>query len=55
MPSANAQVETFENGEIEYFLEHFDICSLANEWTLEIKALMIATCLRGEHWKCTRP
>ena len=22
MPSANAQVEKFENGEIEYFLEH---------------------------------
>ena len=48
MASAHVQVEKFENGDIEYFLEHFEICSLANEWTVEKKALMIATCLRGE-------
>ena len=48
MANAHVQVEKFENGDIEYFLEHLDICSLANEWTLEKRALMIAICLRGE-------
>ena len=48
MASAHVQVGKFENGNIEYILEHFDLCSLANEWALEKRALMIATCLRGE-------
>ena len=42
------QVDKFENGDIDDFMDHFEICSLANEWSIEKKALMIATCLKGE-------
>ena len=42
------QVDKFEDGDIDDFMDHFEICSLANEWSIEKKALMIATCLKGE-------
>ena len=31
MASSNVHLEKFDNGDIEEFLEHFEICSLANE------------------------
>ena len=42
------QIEKFEIGGFEEFLDNFEISSLANEWGADKKALMIATCLRGE-------
>ena len=42
------QIDKFESGDIDDFIDHFEICSLANEWPDEKKALMIATCLKGE-------
>ena len=42
------QVDKFENGNVEDFIDHFEICSLANEWSNQKRALMIATCLKGE-------
>ena len=42
------QVDKFEGGDIDEFIEHFEICALANGWEVEKKALMIATCLKGE-------
>ena len=48
MASNLVQLEKFESGDFEEFLDNFEICSLANEWNVEKKVLMIATCLRGE-------
>ena len=42
------QVDKFEGGDVDEFIEHFEICALANGWEVEKKALMIATCLKGE-------
>ena len=42
------QADKFDGGDIDDYLEHFDICALANGWEQERKALMIATCLKGE-------
>ena len=42
------QIEKFESGDFEEFLDNFEISSLANEWGADKKALMIATCLKGE-------
>ena len=42
------QVDKFEGGDVDEFIEHFEICALANGWETEKKALMIATCLKGE-------
>ena len=48
MASNFVQIEMFESGDFEEFLDNFDISSLASEWGADKKALMIATCLRGE-------
>ena len=42
------QIDKFESGDFDDFIDHFEICLLANEWPDEKKALMIATCLKGE-------
>lgn len=42
------QVDKFDGGDVDEFIEHFEICALANGWEMEKKALMIATCLKGE-------
>ena len=42
------QADKFDGGDIDDYLEHFDICALANGWEQERKALMIATCFKGE-------
>ena len=42
------QIDKFESGDIDDFIDHFEICSLANESSDEKKALMIATCLKDE-------
>ena len=42
------QVDKFDGGDVDEFIEHFEICALANSWEMEKKALMIATCLKGE-------
>ena len=44
------QIDKFESGDIENCIDHFEICSLAIEWSDEKKALMIATCIKGDHW-----
>ena len=38
----------FESGDVDEFIEHFEICALANGCDEEKNALMIATCLKGE-------
>ena len=46
---ANAvQADKFDGGDVDEYLEHFEICALANGWEPERKALMLATCLKGE-------
>ena len=42
------QVDKFESGDVDDFIDYFEICALANEWSVEKKALMVATCLKGE-------
>ena len=42
------QFDKFEGGDVDEFIEHFEICALANSWDEEKNALMIATCLKGE-------
>ena len=48
MASNLVQIEKFESGDFEEFLDNFEISSLASEWEADKKTLMIATCLRGE-------
>ena len=49
---ANAvQADKFDRGEFDEYLEHFEICALANGWEPEPKALMLSTCLKGEVFK----
>ena len=48
MASNLVQIEKFESGDFEEFLDNFVISSLANELVEYKKVLMIATCLRGE-------
>ena len=47
------QVDKFGGGDDE-FIEHFEICALANGWDEEKNALMIATCLKREALEYTR-
>ena len=42
------QADKFDGGDIDDYLEHFEICALANGWDQERKALIVATCLKGE-------
>ena len=42
------QVDKFDDGDVDDFIKHFEICALANGWDDEKRALMIATCLKGE-------
>ena len=39
---------TFESGDFGEWLEHFEICAMANGWTVEQKSLKLATRLQGE-------
>ena len=39
---------TFESGDFVKWLEHFEICAMANDWTVEQKSLKLATRLQGE-------
>ena len=54
MASNLVQIEKFERGDFEEFLDNFEIRSLASEWGADKKALMIATCLRDKHFKFTK-
>ena len=44
----SVQVDKFESGDVDDFRDHFEICALANGWSVEKKALMMVTCLNGE-------
>ena len=48
MASNIVQLEKFESGDFEEFIDSFDICSLAKEWSEDKKVLMVATCVRGK-------
>ena len=39
---------TFESGDFDEWLEHFEICAMANGWTVEQKSLKLATRLQVE-------
>ena len=39
---------TFESGDFGEWLEHFEICAMANGWTVEQKSLKLATRFQGE-------
>ena len=55
MASQLVKIQKFENGDFEEFIDNFEICSLANEWTENKKALLLGACLKGEALEVYKP